>query len=268
MGIENKVNLGGWKTKRTAYFDFFRCPGCGHCQESILSGPDNMAPCYGCDREYPKDSFGTTKVRRSIAECHECGTNVSLTSSNYGFSGIGWICPQCNNYVAVGYGRHIVNPRKALNPKWNSPIHKRVEGVDKNKVFLRCRTKKDFLVVRLLQVAAKAEDSRLMFVRDEDQDAGLYIDTARRKYLGFIVWSVGDGNAVLRQIFIAPDERRKGLAARLVSFWVEHYADKISDTFGIEAPNERALNLHVKLGHAIIEGDSVKGTKCFFVSSM
>ena len=227
-----------------------------------------MAPCYGCNSEYPKGSFGTARVRRLIAECQECGKDVSLTPSNYSLAGIGWICVHCGNYVAVDYGMQIVNPRKALNPKWNPAIHKRAERVGENSVFLRCRTKKDFLVVRLLQVTAKAEDSRFMFVRDTDQDAGLYFDTARRKYLGFIVWSVGDGHAVLRQIFIVPDERRKGLAAKLVSFWVERYADKVSNTFGIEDPNEKSQNLHVKLGHAIIEGDSVKGLKCFFVSSM
>jgi GNAT superfamily N-acetyltransferase len=227
-----------------------------------------MASCYGCNRGYPEDSFGTARVRRSVAECQECGTDVLLTPSHYGLAGIGWPCPQCGNYVAVDYGLHIVSPRKALNPKWNPAIHKRGERVGRNKVFLRCRTKKDFLVVRLLQVTAKAEDPRLMYVRNADQDAGLYYDTARRKYLGFIVWSVGGGNAVLRQIFIVRDERRKGLAAKLVSFWVERYADKISDTFGIEAPNEKALNLHIKLGHAIIEGESVKGLKCFFVPGM
>jgi GNAT superfamily N-acetyltransferase len=229
---------------------------------------DQMAECYRCNRRSPKDAFGLARVRRVVAECRECGADVSLTPSNFGFAGLGYICSQCGNYVAASYGMQTVDPTTALNPNWNPTIQKRGDPVDKNTVLMRCRTKKDFLVVRLLQVAAKAEDSRLMFARDEDQDAGLYFDTARRKYLGFIVWSVSDEHAVLRQIFIVPDERRKGLAAKLVSFWVEHYADKVNDTFGIESPNEKALNLHTKLGHARMEGDSVKGLKCFFVSGL
>lgn len=51
----------------------------------------------------------------------------------------------------------------------------------------------------------------------------------------------------------------------LVTFWVDRYADKLRTSFGIEAPNEMALNLHIKLGHAPEDGDSEKGLKCFFV---
>jgi hypothetical protein len=37
---------------------------------------------------------------------------------------------------------------------------------------------------------------------------------------------------------------------------------------GDEAPNNKALKLHLKLGHMIEEGESVKGVKCFFAPSM
>jgi GNAT superfamily N-acetyltransferase len=251
-----------------AYLDFFRCPGCGHCQESICWSADNMATCYGCDRQYPKESFGTAKVKRVVAECQECGSAVSLTPRNFCINGIGWMCSKCGNYVAVTYGVQAVQPGVALNPKWNPTIRKRADPVDRNIVLLRCRTKKDFLIVRLLQLAAKAEDPRFMFVRGEDQEGGLYFDTANRKYLGFIVCSEDDEHAVLRQIFIVPEERRKGLAEKLVTFWVKNYADRLNTTFGIEAPNEIAMNLHIKLGHAVREGGAVRGLKCFFAPSM
>ncbi len=265
---EGASKLLGWKRRKQVYLEFYRCPECGHPQESIISGPDNMAECYACNRRFPKEAFGIAKVKRTVAQCRECGTDVSLTSSNYALSGLGWMCSRCGNYVAVNYGTQMVDPRTALDPKWNLKIQRRGDVVHSDIVLIRCRTERDFLVVRLLQVAAKAEDPRFMFVRKNDQDAGLYFDRRRGKYLGFIVWNVAEEHAILRQIFIVPDERRKGLGAKLVSFWVAHYADKVNDTFGIESPNEKALNLHVKLGHARIEGDSVKGERCFFVAGL
>jgi hypothetical protein len=82
--------------------------------------------------------------------------------------------------------------------------------------------------------------------------------------LGFLVWTE-DEYAVLRQIFVVEDERRKGYAERLVTFWIKKYADRFHEKFGIEAPNEKAMNLHVKLGHVRIEGDLFVGIKCFRV---
>jgi GNAT superfamily N-acetyltransferase len=161
-----------------------------------------------------------------------------------------------------------VNPRTALRVDWNPTIITRGDPVGKNTSLVRIRTKRDLLVVRLLQVAAKEEDGRFLFCRENEQAAGLYVDQARGKYLGFIVWSEDDEHAVLRQIFIVSDERRKGLAEALVRFWVTRYAERISSTFGIEAPNEKAIALHLKLGHLVSEGDLVKGVKCFFAPSM
>lgn len=70
------------------------------------------------------------------------------------------------------------------------------------------------------------------------------------------------------KIFVVDDERRKGLAERMVEFWVERYAKHLNKRFGIEAPNEKALNLHLKLGHIRRKGDTFVGIKCFFTPTM
>ena len=54
---------------------------------------------------------------------------------------------------------------------------------------------------------------------------------------------------MLRQMFVAESERRKGFAAKMVTHWVEHHANGLNAKFGIEAPNEKATALHLKLGH-------------------
>src|SRR5207245_1295569 len=92
--------------------------------------------------------------------------------------------------------------------------------------------------------------------------------------LGFLVWTErvwtegvckDDEHAVLRQMFVVEDERRKGFAQQMVTHWVGQHADKLNPKFGIEAPNDKAIALHLKLGHIKAEGDSYVGVKCFRV---
>lgn len=199
-------------------------------------------------------------------DCGGCGTEVPLTAMTSALSGIGYLCSKCNNYVAISYGNQAIHPAKALMPTWNHTIGKRGEPIDRGTLLTFCRTKRDYVVVTLLQVMAKEEDPRFMFVRDGEQSAGLLLSAGMEKYLGFLVWNVSEGHAILRQIFIVPEERRKGLASRMVTYWKERYADKVNSTFGIESPNEKAINLHHKLGHVRLERESVRGLKCFFVS--
>lgn len=266
----NSVQIKGWASRKRAYLDFYLCPGCGNTQESIIYGANNMAECYRCEKKYPADSFGTAKVRRIVVKCMQCGIDVSLTGSNVSLYGTGWICAGCRNLVAVNYGTQVVNPRLVFEPQWNPTLGERAESVAADLVLLGCETQKDFLVLRLLQVVAKEEESSFLFFhKAEDQKAGIYFDTARRKYLGYIMWDEHGEHAVIHQIFIVPDERRKGLAEQLVRFWVTRYADRINNkVFGIEAPNEKAINLHLKLGHLVREGDSIKGVRCVFAPSM
>lgn len=247
--------------------EFYRCPGCGQTQESICWASDNKAQCYSCNRKFPKGAFTSAKVKRSVAACRDCGAEVPLTPANFGFAGLGFLCSSCGNYVAVCYGTHNVDPTEVLRPAWNPLLYKRSDRIDRNLAFARCRTVKDFLIVRVLQAMAKEEDSRFMFVREGEHSAGLLLDRATGRYLGFIIWNVSAGHAILRQVFIIPDKRRRGFAERLVVYWVSRYADELSNRFGVESPNDKAANLHIKLGHMAEEGDHLKGIKCFFAPS-
>jgi len=203
------------------------------------------------------------KRRRIIADCAGCGREVPLIPCNCG--ALGYICSSCSNYVAICYGRQAVQPSLVLDVDWNPTIWNRAEIIRTAELsFVRCKTTKDYLVVQVLQAVVKEEDSRFLFVRPKEHWAGLLLDSNKRKYLGFLVWTE-DKCAVLRQVFIVEDERRKGHAKTLVKFWVERYADRLNEKFGIESPNEQAMKLHIKLGHVKVEGDSHVGVKCFLV---
>jgi DNA-directed RNA polymerase subunit RPC12/RpoP len=260
------VSVMGWKSRKLTKFSMYRCPDCGHCQEMICGGGDGKYRCFHCNKKFGEREFRESKRERTAVVCAKCGREVTLLPSTFGIAGLGFICSGCHNYVAVLYGTHFVNPSAVLTAKWNPTVYRRAEPMASGLSFLVCKTMKDFLVLKVLQAIVKEEDSRFLFGRPNEHEAGLLLDFKRRKYLGFLVWTEGE-YAVLRQIFIVEDERRRGLAQQMVEFWVENHADRLNERFGIEAPNEKALSLHLKLGHINAKGDSYVGAKCFRVQS-
>lgn len=220
-----------------------------------------MVQCPACNYRFPRRELVPVKVKRSLVECRKCGAEVPIIGSTFGSCGLGYICPGCQSYVALEYGRTIVNPLDVMKPSWNPSILSRGRSTGPGLIFAECRTKRDYLVLRTLQVMAKEEESSFLLFREHEAFGALYLRTRNPKYVGFLIWNIQGNPAILRQIFIIPDERRKGLATRLVNFWVSSYADKLSERFGIEAPNAKALALHRKLGH-------IKTNKCFAVPSL
>jgi hypothetical protein len=258
------VKVRGWKARKLTATQFYRCPGCGSCQEMLFIGEDGTCECSRCEKKFPRQEFKGTRRRRTVVVCAGCSREVELVSSNLGIAGLGFICSGCSNYVAVLYGNRFANPTSVLDVGWNPTVFARGKCVSPESLFfVHCRTEKDFLVLKVLQAIVKGEDSRFLFVRQEEQHkAALLFDRRKRKYVGFLVWTE-DKFAALRQIFVVEDERRQGHAEKMLTFWIENYADRLHKQFGIESPNESALNLHLKLGHLRVEGDSYLGIKCF-----
>lgn len=260
------LKVAGWTSRKVGSVLFYGCPGCRHCQDILFGGCDNLAECSSCHEQFPAEDFTKIQRKRTILKCGDCGREVPLIPSYYGF--LGYICPDCSNYVAIHYGKQALQPSSVLDVNWNPTLVDRGVSLSGGELwFASCKTVRDYLVVRVLQAIAKQEDGRFLSLGAEKEHlAGLLLDSKRHKYLGFIVWTE-DKYAVLRQIFIVEQKRRKGHAKRLVRFWVERYADRVHPKFGIEAPNEKALSLHAKLGHIKIEGDSFRSIKCFLVPS-
>ena len=131
-------------------------------------------------------------------------------------TGIGYMCSQCESYVAFHYGNNgALDPRTILGAKWNLPVEQRGRPMDGDgHVIVRCRSAKDFLVLRVLGVMAQHEDQRFLSVRKGEAEAELLFDTARHKYLGFLAWNTVDGRAVLRQLYIVPEDVGKAWQRR------------------------------------------------------
>jgi hypothetical protein len=275
--VHESISMNGWKSRKLAKISMYQCPECGNCQDMLfLAGKDGKYPCFGCNKKFARNEYHQVKRTRTVVVCGKCNREVALAPSTVGLAGVGYICSDCSNYVAVFYGTHFVNPRTVLTFRWNPTVCRRAERTQSGLSFLVCDTMKDLLVLTVLQAIVKQEDSRFLYGNSKEYEAGLLLDCRRRKYLGFLVWTERvwvDGvwkdsdHAVLRQMFVVEDERRKGFAQQMVTHWVKQHADKLNPKFGIEAPNENAIALHLKLGHIKAESDSYHGLKCFLVPS-
>ena len=254
--------LAGWTTRTVATTQYYQCPACKESGDALSWGQDQLAECFKCKQKFPVDSFARVTKKRTVATCAHCHADVWFTPMNEG--ALGYICAKCGNYVGIRYGNTNLQPVRALNLGWNSSVLKRGIPLDSSLMFVLCESKKDYLVLNLLQAIVKAEDSRFTFSNADEHHAASLLNRKANKYLGFICWTEKE-NAVLRQIFILKDERRKGYAQKMVGFWIDRYANPLDEKFGIESPNENVLNLHIKMGHVRREGDRAIGVKCTFV---
>lgn len=242
---------------------FLVCPHCAARSESLLQDAKGLLVCNRCQSHAAVDAFVVLQLDRRIAVCAGCRSRIPLTP-DYA-AALGFLCPRCRNYVALHYGRGAVQPRLVLDVRWNPDLRPRARRVIGGLRFVLCRSKRDETVLNALQVRAKAEEPSFRFGRlDQHEAALLLVGSGKGRYAGYIVWTV-DAHAVLRQIFIFPRERRRGLARAAMMYWAVNHAEPVASRFGIESPNKKSMNLLVRLGYAKRAGRRVVGDKCFFV---
>jgi GNAT superfamily N-acetyltransferase len=257
------LRVEGSKSRRFARVTFYKCPVCGDRYDTLSVDQNGLAKCFACNQSNPETAFAHIK-KRVIARCAHCEAEVPFFPSTMGV--IGPMCSDfaCSNYLAVAFGKAFLEPRTVLSTKWNSGLVGRAQRVSAGLLLAYCRSKKDQMVLQMLQVLAKQDDPRLKFADSKEFGSALCFDARRGKYFGFLIGTESK-TAVLHQLFVVRDERRKGIASKMVTFWIENYAKRLGERFGIEGPNEAALTLHVKLGHIKVSGSDAIGVKCHFV---
>jgi len=261
------LRVEGSKLRHTATFPFLCCPECGDSQDLLFPDPNGIVECSACHSRRPSSEYKIVRKKVTVARCARCGKDVPFVPSTTGIVGPRCTDFMCSNYLAVAYGNRFLDPKIVLDPAWNRGLVSRAQPISRGLLFGRCRSKRDHVVLTVLQVLAKQDDDRFKFGEPNEFRSALFFDSKRRKYVGFLIWTE-DKMAVLRQLFVVKDERRKGYASRTVKFWVEHFANKLGDRFGIEEPNPTAMKLHAKLGHLRLRGSMAIGLKCNFVRSI
>jgi ribosomal protein S18 acetylase RimI-like enzyme len=165
------------------------------------------------------------------------------------------------------FEQNLHPPKSVFSLEWNSEIEKRSKNISEVLRMGRVETDKDLLIVHLMQSLAREEGEPFRSARLDEYGCCLALHAHRQLFVGYIMWSDDEKEATLRQIYIVPEERRRGLAAQLVTHWVHEYADRIGNRFAVESPNEKSVSLLVKLGFAALEGSKAE-SKCFFIGGM
>jgi hypothetical protein len=95
-------------------------------------------------------------------------------------------------------------------------------------------------------------------------DFTVYMLYKGEKPVGYAAWNLWkDGKPVLRQLYITPEERRRGYGCFLLQESWRLF--KAGEAFLVESPSHATLNMLVKLGYAKREGEACVGEKVMFV---
>lgn len=259
------VKFYGWDSKKIDDVTFLQCPYCECCFKGISTEKDGTVECYKCNKKFHKNKLKTVILKKPVAICKNCNAKVSLTSENLDLvGGYSYICPTCNNFVAIKFKNYTLQPQTVMNLNWNKKIRDNAARIDDEVFFSVCSIDKDFLVLRMMQLMAKEEETGFLYVKEKDQKAALVFN--ENKYLGFVGWTEHE-KPILRQIFVEKNERLKGHGTKIFKFWVENIANKLNDTFGVETPNHISQKILLNLGYAENKEGRIVGKKCFFVSS-
>ena len=244
----------GFRAIERRMFSVFRCPKCGHTQEGLNGGSDEVATCYGCNQQIPRSDFGTAHIKRWVAACAECGQSVSLRSRP------GVVCTTCNNVVALHYGNRVVSPEHVLRLDWSPAMVARSRMLTNGWRWGTCRTKKDHLVGRTLFLLARQEDGSFIYGSESGHRTMVVFND--QQFLAYLLWSDDRGPAgkrepVLRQLFVRKEFRREGIGTAMVKTW----AIDVDGLFEVEEPNSDAKRILAKLGCARINGPGTRWQK-------
>lgn len=106
-----------------------------------------------------------------------------------------------------------------------------------------------------------------LFLKVNSRDFTVYLLYKGGEAIGYAAWNLDeDGTPTLRQIYIVPEERRKGYGAHLLLESKRLFNDP--PTFYVESPNYATCCMLVKLGFAERDGDLFTGKNIHFVTGL
>ena len=253
MEMQNsRITLGGWRVIKATVFRFWQCPHCGQGRDSMYGAIGEPVRCYGCHGLFSEDLWIDAKRLGRAAVCGGCDAEVPIHRQTLRIdTGLHHVCSSCGNVVAVVCGNDLVQPQDVLRPEWLPTLLRRAAKVGEL-TFGECRSMREFAAARLLNLMARDDDDRFIYGTDHEHRVGLLLDDSG--YIGYIMWT--DRTApVLRQIFVVPQRRRRGIGALLTEYWAQRFVFPRHEFFGIEGPNEKSIGLLIKLGYLRREVD-------------
>lgn len=235
----------------TAY-RFFECPHCGKTYFSIgTSKTENGVPIYTCSRclgKLKENEF--RKVQKRLVEflCEKCSGYIPNVSENRCNIDRDLLCPKCHQIVAYGPRPVHVSQVRAIS----EDIIRKSQAIRPGLFFIDARSRDERAKLRYLNDIAQQEDIRFRGIQRNFKGHLIF---SEKTLLGYLSWNrTADHVPVIRQLFIIPGMRRKGLGTILVRQFVKKTCSDRSDKhppFTVESPNEASMRLIAKLGYEI-----------------
>ena len=234
---------------------FLKCPMCGKQYASLIASPIQGGAyewiCNHCQFKTEKfEDFRKVKKRVVALKCLNCDNFIEDTSENWNLFNIfrEVVCPECLLTIAIN-GEHLTELEKITQKDLNTS-----EGVNDNLYLFPVKTQRQKILLRILNIAAKKEDETFKNLPrpiSENSDSHQYVLLSAEKLIGYLAFIPNwEDSPLLNQIYIVPEERRKGYARKLVQYFIEKNCNPSSETlFSVESPNEAShMLLFNKMG--------------------
>lgn len=237
--------------RKVEMYPFLQCPYCGATCFSIgtseAKNDMGIYTCSKCKRKLRESEF--REVEKPLVEflCEKCLGYVPNVSEYRCNVDKDLLCSGCHRIVA--YGPRPVHVSEVRRISAETVSRGQLVGTDL--YLLEAGKKNEHAKLRYLNDLAQQEDTRLLSIQKKTRG---YIVFSRDKLLGYLTWNRTENKIpTIRQLFVIPEMRRKGLGTVLVNHFVKKACFNRSNKyplFLIESPNEASIELLTKLGYA------------------
>ena len=212
---------------REIVFPYYSCPACKKLLEGLYGGEPRDDGCwFECERckvKSPEKSFKIVRVKVKGYLCIRCCKYVPDYALNRSSGNIH--CSNCTLDIAFQHPRFGKIPERVLK-KITPAIKRRIHWLDSATGILVTTTLWDRLVLQSLNEWALREQESTktgpFFVRIRNSNGLLLVKS--ECYVGYLSWDSKNSEIpIVRQLFVLPELRRKGLGLALV----DHFGAKM-----------------------------------------
>lgn len=243
------------KLTKKVKITFLKCPKCGKLYFSppvaYVKGrePKTESFCRKCNFKSADLSDWQRQEKDVLAfKCPKCGKYIENTSDNVSWTGVfrEIVCPLCMGIVAIN-GKHMIK-QETITEKDMEQSHK----LDENLYYFEPRNKRQEILVRILNIGAMKEETSFKNMprpKAEKSNVTQIVMLSEEKLMGYISFALAwkDNLPLVNQLYVVPEERRKGYATKVFQLFIEKYCDPASETlFYVESPNEKSYELITK----------------------
>jgi len=245
----------------TTETEVYQCPYCGHEHYFLYaSSPEtDEVQCSSCNKKFIHIKSAWKTITVPARKCPNCKEIVAITPPNMRMDGAGYLCPGCKH---MWYTKRAVEGTELLI--MSSEQKSRAGQLD-GFALLEAKNERDLEPVIVLGVMAKEEECsfRVMTPTKVNRERfKVFLVANEKEFVGYVLWNVFSGKPCVRQIYVRPEFRKKGIASAVFKKFVDAHGHVY-----VESPNAASLRILEKLGYVEKTGEVYRGIKVSFAPS-